>query len=173
MALEFILGKQVSQKIVIDGYNVLHLVEAYKSKLDSDLESARNQLIHDLKLYQAIKKVEILIVFDGSAEIPSPFQQKTEGRIVIVFSRAPQKADNVIMELLTLEKQTGRITVVTNDNEIIKFAKSSGSHCISPQEFYLRIKARSIEQQLECKFDNDMSAEELEEWKKIFGIEDE
>ena len=158
------------QKIIIDGYNVLHQVEPYKTRLERDLESARHQLVHDLKIYKASKKVELLIVFDGSAEISIPSHRKTEGGIEIIFSRAPLKADPIIMEIIKLERIKGRITVVTNDREILSFAKSLGSNSMTPEVFYQRIKTHSKELDIQHKFDHDMTSDELEEWKKIFGI---
>ena len=46
----------MSQKIIIDGYNMLHLVTAYKQILENDLEAARERLIHDLMIYRSNKK---------------------------------------------------------------------------------------------------------------------
>ena len=158
------------QKFIIDGYNVLHQIESYKIKLNNELESARRQLVHDLKIYRASKKVEILIVFDGSAEIPIPTNRMSEGGVEIIFSRAPLKADPVIMKIIKSENRKKRITVVTNDREIIVYAKKAGSNRISPQEFYQRIKTHSKESDIQNKINHDMTPEELEEWKKIFGI---
>ena len=160
------------QKIIIDGYNVLHQIQPYKTKLTQELESARIQLVHDLKIYKSTKKIEILVVFDGSAEIPTPTHHKFEGGIEIIFSRAPLKADPVIMKIIKLEKQKGRISVVTSDREILDYAKLAGSKSMSPHEFYNRIKTPLKELEFQHKFDHDMTAEELEEWKIIFGVED-
>ena len=160
------------QKIVIDGYNVLHEIEAYKCKLEVELKAARQQLIHDLKVYSASKKVDIVVVFDGSSEIHSPYQHMTQGNVKIIFSRAPQKADPVIIKIIKKDKQKHRLTVVTNDKEIKQYAKLAGCQLLTPQKLFQRICTPSKEEHIQNKFDNVMTAEELEEWKKIFGISD-
>lgn len=156
------------QKIIIDGYNVLHLVERYRQILQTDLESARSRFIQDLNIYRSHKNLEIIVVFDGTADIQAPFHK---GGVRVMFSRAPLKADPVIIDLIRAEKRKRRITVVSSDREIVDFAKFSGSQSLSPAEFYIRISTMHRDIQLKNKLDNEMSGEELEEWKKIFGVE--
>lgn len=163
--------KTKSQKIIIDGYNVLHLIEPYRSMLQKDLEAARNRFIHDLSIYRSQKMLDILVVFDGAAGIPVPHQYETRAGIRIMFSRAPQKADPVIINLIRKAKQRRSLIVVTNDGEIISFARSAGSQTLSPKELSRRMSAKPRDDQLLNKFDDNMSSDELEEWKKIFGVE--
>lgn len=158
------------EKIVIDGYNLLHQVKEYKSKLELDLENARDQLVHDLIIYRSNKKIEIMIVFDGITGISDPYYHRNVSGIKIIFSRAPRTADSIIMEIIKSEKRKKRITVVTNDREIISFANSLGARYLSPKAFYQRLKTHSKAPQSQNKFEYEMTAEELEEWMKIFGI---
>ena len=157
------------QKYIIDGYNFIHLISHYKRQLEVDLESARRQLIHDLTIYRASRQLQITLVFDG---IPAAHYQEPERGIQIIFSADPQKADAIIKQLISKEKRKACVTVVTNDNEIINFAKQSGSHCLSCQDFYQRLNAKSEDYLIRNKFNHQMSAEELAEWKKIFGIDE-
>jgi predicted RNA-binding protein with PIN domain len=138
--------------------------------LQKDLETARNLFIHNLSIYRSQKMLDILVVFDGAAGIPVPHQYETRAGIRIMFSRAPQKADPVIINLIRKAKQRRSLIVVTNDREIISFAKSAGSQTLSPKELADRMSAKPRDDQLLSKIDNHMSDEELEEWKKIFGV---
>ena len=158
------------QKYIIDGYNVLHAINTYQVELDTNLEEARDDLIHDLNIYCSYKKVEMVIVFDGSSDVTYPSNFNTN-YIKIIFSKLPQKADNKIIEIIEREQNKKRIIVVTNDNQVIINAKSLGCHCLSSQAFYNLIKTSPKESQLNNKYEHDMTPEELAEWKKIFGIE--
>ena len=160
------------QKVIIDGYNMIHAISIYKEKLQLDLESARETLIHDLQIYKSLKKIDLLIVFDGSAEVPGVPGQYKRGGVNVMFSHAPLKADPVIMKMVQTEKQKRRIVIVSNDNEIINFSRSYGCEILSPQLFYERIKTSSKDIEMNNKYNNEMSPDELEEWKKIFGVDD-
>lgn len=160
------------QKIIIDGYNVIHLVDDYKNKLKVNLETARDALVRDLQNYKANKNVEIVVVFDSSGEVLPPFPPIDQGNIKVIFSKTPRTADHVLMDIIRFEKRKKRLTVVTNDREIMAFAQTSGSHCISPQTLVERLKTPTQELDLQNKFEGDLSPEEIQKWKKIFGIED-
>ena len=85
-------------KYIIDGYNVLHLIGSYKSVLQTDLEQAREMLIHDVHIYRSHKSIDIMIVFDGAADVMTPFHLQRRGKVQILFSKAPLKADPVIVK---------------------------------------------------------------------------
>lgn len=161
----------MNPKIIIDGYNMLHLVSQYKRSLSLDLETARDQLIRDLQVYRAQKKVEIYVVFDGSAETPAQNHQISKSGVNIIFSQAPLKADPVIMKMIQSEKRKKRISIVSEDQEIIRFAHTHGCQSLSPQMLYDRLKMPTKGLDLQNKFDHPMSEEELEEWQRIFGID--
>jgi predicted RNA-binding protein with PIN domain len=138
--------------------------------LEIELESARDLLLRDLQNYRSSKKIEIIVVFDGIQGIRLPRGHTTYRGIKIIFSCAPRKADPIIMDLIRKEKHKRSITVITNDREILQFAKRAGSHSLAPHDFYQRIKSGSQEKDMNNKFNGEMTPEELEEWKKIFKI---
>lgn len=161
----------MSNKIIVDGYNMLHLVNTYREKIASDLEAARAQLIRDVQVYQDFKKVEIAVVFDGSPDLPSAQQHQNVAGIQVSFSHAPSSADRLIMNLVRKEKNKKRLIVVTEDREIKNFALSAGSSVLSPQAFYQRLQLPSRDRDYQNKYEHDLSPEELDEWKDIFGID--
>lgn len=158
-------------KIIVDGYNMLHLVPSYREQIASDLEAARAQLIRDLQVYQAFKKVEITVVFDGSPDIPTAQQHQNLAGVQVIFSHAPSNADRLIMNLIRKEKTQKRLIVVSEDREIKNFALSAGSSVLSPQAFYQRLQLPSRDREYQNKFEHDLSPEELDEWKDIFGVD--
>lgn len=163
----------MSQKFIIDGYNVLHKIDDYRKMLEQDLQAARDQFIRDLQTYKSRRRLEITVVFDGSAEIMASYDQANLGGVNVVFSHGPRKADPVIMDYIRKEKRKRRLIIVTDDGEIRRFARDFGSDCMSPAEFIQRIKSQSGQTNLENKYDNDMSAEELKQWEKLFGVDND
>lgn len=159
----------MSEKIIIDGYNMLHLVDAYRGEINKDLQTAREKLLRDLQNYRAIKNITIIVVFDGSPDVSYPSNYRGIG---VIFSHAPRKADPIIMDLIRKEDKKRSISIVTNDHEITNFARAANCNCLSPQEFYQRIKSiQNTLTDIDTKFDGEMKPEELAEWKMIFGIE--
>ncbi len=159
-------------KFIIDGYNVLHLVNEYQKILQKDLESARDALIHDLQVYRAHKQVDVLIVFDGAADVPVPYHNQQRGQVRVLFSRAPMKADPVILQKIAADARKRRITVVSADREITHQARVCGCQIMSPKDFHERICTPHKGQALNSKFEPPMSDDELAEWKRLFGIDD-
>jgi len=160
------------QKLIIDGYNMLHQIDAYRDLLNQELALARDKLIHDLKIYQSIRKIEIIVIFDGAPDVYILPEFTTPSNIEVIFSRAPCKADPLIMRKIGSEPQKGRLLIITDDREITSFAKTAGCRCLSPKVFYQRMNTASTEIELDRKFNHEMSEAELKEWKKIFGIDE-
>ncbi len=156
-------------KIIIDGYNMVHLVPELRQFLDESLERARDELIRKLKLYLLNKKIVIAVVFDGNH--PAGGQPVERNRnLEIKFSNYPFKADPLIKKLIQKEKHKGALTIVTNDSDIAAFAKAEHAAVISPEEFWLRLTKRQQQNGIFDKFDRELSDEELAEWKEIFGV---
>lgn len=156
-------------KIIIDGYNMIHLVPELREFLDESLERAREELIRRLKSYLLNKKIVIAVVFDGNH--PAGGQTVERNRnLEIKFSNFPFKADPLIKTLIQKEKHKGAITIVTHDFDIAAFATAEHAAVISPAEFWLRLTKRQQQNGIFDKFDRELSDDELAEWKEIFGV---
>lgn len=156
-------------KIIIDGYNMIHLVPDLRRFLDESLERAREELILHLRSYLMRSKVEITLVFDGAYAVLDSHDQQPTPRLTVLFSRHPFKADPLIKLLIAKEQNKKNIILVTKDNDIIHFARSNHVQVLSPAAFYDRIEKRFKRKELHNKFDKDLTAEELAEWLEIFG----
>ncbi|MBN1153631.1 NYN domain-containing protein [candidate division KSB1 bacterium] len=160
----------MAQIIIVDGYNVIHQIKQYKDLLHIDLETARKKLIHDLKIYKFRKKVSVILVFDGAADIPIYYQEREISGLEIIYSRAPIKADPVIKEKISSRNKKDQMIVVTDDGDIRRFSQSYGAIVLSPVELYSRITDSETDMKLKGKYENSMTPDELELWKKLFGI---
>jgi len=159
------------KKIIIDGYNLIHSIPKLKNKLNSDLESARNDLTDMLFRYKNKKKVDITVVFDGRAgSIESKDRKKG---IVVYFSHAPEKADQVIKRLIDKNEKEKGVMVVSSDREIFDYAKMCGLKRVRSDNFtdkLLSLQTKSsTSKRNKKKTDHTMSNEELQGWMDLFG----
>ena len=138
--------------------------------LSESLERSRDELIRLLKSYLLNKKVEITLVFDGNHP-PFPVDSQPERSLRVIFSNYPFKADPVIKRLIEREKKKRSLTIVSDDADIIKFARTQGVGVLSTEGFYNRLVKRfEQENDFYKKFDRELSEEELAKWKEIFGV---
>ena len=80
-------------KVIIDGYNLLHVSPELSVRREELLENARNRLIEKLSRYKSQKNVSVAIVFDGwKGGMPTQSQEKLKG-IKIIYSKLGEKAD--------------------------------------------------------------------------------
>lgn len=119
--------------IIVDGYNLLHKLVDIAPLVNSDLERARERLESRLLGYRSGRDVRLTVVFDGSAagvgsSVPVP-------GIEVIFSRAPEKADEVIVGLVARHAHPRSVTVVTSDGAVARQARDLGAKTLSGEEF--------------------------------------
>lgn len=119
--------------IIVDGYNLLHKVADIAALAGTDLELARERLESRLLGYRSGRDVRLTVVFDGSAAgtggaTPVP-------GIEVVFSRAPEKADEVIVGLVRRHSHPRSVTVVSSDAAVVRQARDFGAKTMAGEEF--------------------------------------
>ncbi len=159
------------KKIIIDGYNLIHSIPKLKNTLNNDLESARDDLIDMLFRYKNKKKVDITVVFDGRAG--SIENEDTNKGIIVHFSQAPEKADQVIKRLIDKYEKERGVMIVSSDRELFDYAKVCGLKRIRSENFSekllsIELKSSLLKKNVK-KSDHTMSDEELQEWMDLFG----
>ncbi|MCK5286595.1 MAG: NYN domain-containing protein [Thermodesulfovibrionia bacterium] len=112
--------------ILIDGYNLIGI--AHKN-----LEKARTDIIEKLSEYSKQMGHAITIVFDGWKDGRTVETKMRTGNINVVYSRVGEKADIVIMRILSEDLKPW--IVVSSDREIAGFANRKGFVCLSVDEF--------------------------------------
>lgn len=156
-------------KIIVDGYNMIYRIPKLARMMESDLEQARSELIWLLKSYLVRARVHIVLVFDGKYAGLNTTSPRVKNRLQIIFSKHPIKADPIIKKMLHDEKKKKGLTLVSEDKELMQYARSAGSQVLSPAEFLHRIEKRVYKNELHNKYDMDLSEEEIAEWLEIFG----
>ena len=153
---------------IIDGYNIIHQIPKFQKGIDYNLEYARNMLISFIRAYQSSRKLKITLVFDGAQIGYVDNRAQSTQKLEIIYSTSPEKADPVIKRILKKINNKKNVTLVSADNDLINFYKQNNAKVISPDEFYHIAGKHPAQDQIDQKFDFDISKNELDEWLKIF-----
>jgi predicted RNA-binding protein with PIN domain len=107
-------GPRVASTFIIDGYNLLHRLRGVAAA-GRDLEAARGELERRLRAFlrAAERGTRVILVYDGARA--GPGRRRGGEGLDVVFSRPPQSADDVVLELCRRFEGRGRIEVVTSD----------------------------------------------------------
>ncbi len=164
---------------LIDGYNLAHKLGVNITK--ENLQQVRNDVCRKVSMLVSQKKCKATLVFDGRGVLGATEQYQN---IAVVFTASGETADAYIKKMIdeTLSKST--LCVVSSDNEILRYAKISRAQTM-PSEHFLRDlktatgsdsgkqKSRSnasIKKEREATEHkpSEVSASQVEEWKKLF-----
>jgi len=162
-----IISKNMTNKIIIDGWNLIWQIPEISKYIPDNLMQARAALNQRIKSYYQQKKVLLKIIYDGKSGIIG--DTKGTGRIDIRFSKDPEKADYLIINFLRREKRPTDWTVVTSDRELGMRVKNTGANVISSETFLSRIKVASkVNDEIPKKNNPNLSKEDMDYWLNIF-----
>jgi predicted RNA-binding protein with PIN domain len=155
-------------KVVIDGYNLIHSVPELRRELEISLEKGREALMKKLQSYLASRQVRITVVFDGSEPPPGVDPSFYGASLSVRFSRNPFKADPLIKEIIRSSDSKRSVTLVSKDADIVQYARSRKVNVLEPEAFYNRLEKeyRTSDNESDTR---DMSDDELADWLKLFG----
>ncbi len=151
--------------VIIDGYNVIHAVPAWKKTLAHNAESARELLIHATSLLTHQRKFRCSIVFDGH-EPPANAKRSVNAPVHVIYS-APRSADTHIRTMIEQSKQRAQLVIVSSDREIISFAKACSCQTHTSKHFANLLS--SSDETVTEKSDSSLTPHQIDEWLKIFG----
>jgi len=124
--------------MLIDAYNVIHLIPCFADLLDVSLERARDALVHRCTMWKQSRRdiTDFWIVFDGKSEFAGQSSGSTVSGVLSIFTITGQTADEKIIEIIEYgDYNAAQYTVVSNDNFVINNSKSLGAKVISVQQF--------------------------------------
>jgi len=128
----------MSLQYIIDGYNIINhpLFIQHAPKKIKDSKALLLEFIRVNRLCGSPKN-KITVVFDGHPDLSSRISDKTE--INVIFSKI-ETADERIKKIVEKTGNPKNAVVVSDDKEIIFFAKSFGAKVLNIQEFINRAK---------------------------------
>lgn len=158
---------RMEKQILIDGYNLLRC-SAWPKAGDRDLEGQRDDLVRQLQTYAARNGENIVVVFDNSQ---GSMKQIHHGSLLkVVFSPASKEADEVIQQMIRKARSARNIIVVSTDRAIRNTAKDHGAISMRSESFCSLLFSKETESSYStaAEEDKDLSAEEVEYWKRLF-----
>lgn len=154
------------QKLIVDGYNVVHADPRLTRLARSDLQAARSELIRRLTRYLGSKNVLLTVVFDGHGGI-TDVDVEIPGRLQVMYSPSGQTADELILEILEAAANPREYVVVTSDMaDIGRSAKSIGASILKSPDFLARIEPRGSKSR---NAPSDATNDDVDYWMRRFG----
>lgn len=124
-----------AERLIVDGYNVLHAHPVYGLTLRDDIDAARARLVSDLAGF-AQGGPRTIVVFDGGGNPRSDGSPHHLGALTVIFSPAGATADTVIEALALRFRERGeRATVVTSDTATRETVLVGGISVLSSAQF--------------------------------------
>jgi predicted RNA-binding protein with PIN domain len=155
---------------LIDGYNLLYALGfLHEHAGPTGLEKARLRLIGLLR--GAHPPGQVTVVFDSGPHPPDLPDEHEDHGIHIRFSTHPQKADDLIEQLIRRDSAPRHLTVVSDDHEVQRAARRRQCRalgCVDFMEELERIRKRQ-QQRPGAEKRTASSDQETEEWLKEFG----
>lgn len=151
---------------LIDGHNLIGQLPDLQ--LDDPDDEAK--LVQKLIGWSARTRRQCVVVFD--AGLPGGTSRMSTKSVRVVFASHTSSADKVIIDRIYKEKHPKNWTVVSSDNGVLDIAKRQGMQTIKAMEF-----ARLLERPVPIRpdlgeaVDVKLSADEVDEWLKLFGDE--
>jgi len=129
------------ERLVVDGYNIIHAWPSLKRLLGVSLEVARAKLIERLSVYGLVTGAEVTVVFDShqKSAARANAEELVEG-VRVIFTRRGHSADQVI-ERIAYEATGagGVVTVATSDHSQGDMVRGMGGGVISATELERRV----------------------------------
>jgi len=115
---------------LVDGYNVIRRDPALSSHEREGLEAGRVALLHLLAVVAQTSPDTFTVVFDGARRTGG---MASGGRIEVIFSRPPDRADDVLVRLAARWRDGA--VVVTSDRAVRDAARRAGAAVLGAEEF--------------------------------------
>lgn len=131
---------------LVDGYNVIFAWEDLKQLAEISIDGARGKLLDILCNYQAITKVNLIVVFDAYRVKGHGTEIMDYHNIHVVFTKEAETADQYIEKFAHEHGKKYDITVATSDGLEQIIVTGQGAHLISSRELFYEVKR--VEQQI-------------------------
>ena len=128
--------------IIIDGWNFIRDASSDIEDSESDSLVSARMLIGRLETFQIYHNDPIMIVFDSTNEFLG-LGYKNHPKLSVIAAR---DADEYIKRYLdkTPEKQRKNIRVVSSDNDVFYYAKSSYAVPVKCRDFWKKLNERRV-----------------------------
>ena len=148
---------------LIDGHNLIP-----KLGLRLDDPEDEMELVRLLQDFARIRRQPVEVYFDGAPAGQAGMRKF--GTIKAHFVRQGQTADAAIRKRLEdMGKSAKNWVIVSSDHEVQSSAKVNQAGFVRSEEFVKQMRAALSSSTKQENMDSKMSAQEVEEWMKIFN----
>jgi len=147
--------------LLIDGHNLIGRGHLPGLRLDDPDDEAK--LVVRLRAYCAHNRKHVTVVFDHG--LPGGHSELSGGGVEVVFASGRRTADGILRERVRRARDPRGLTIVTSDREIIVAVEARGARVIRSEEFAGQL---NVSRPAQVERDANLSAEEIEEWLRIF-----
>ena len=128
------------ERVIVDGYNVIHAWVSLKRLLDVSLEAARDKLVERLAVYGMVTGSDVTVVFDAHHSAARKNSEELVEGVRVVFTRKGHSADHVIERIAYAAGEAGDvITVATSDRMQRDLVRGMGGAVIDALELERRV----------------------------------
>jgi len=159
---------------IVDGYNVIRRVPAWRALFAKNVDAARRALLQYCREWRAGRRdvEQVIVVFDGDSSVGFVKQARIPG-VRTLFTKTGEEADQRIILLVSRSEAPSEISVVSDDGEVIKAARSHRAMTMSAKEFHdSRCRQRSAPETSDKVQLTPGEKDEINEMvKRAYGIE--
>jgi predicted RNA-binding protein with PIN domain len=122
-------------RLIVDGYNVIHAWPSLKRLLGVSLEDARDKLVERLSVFGQVTGADVTVVFDAHhSNAMANAEARVEG-VRVLFTRKGHSADHAIERIAYAAGGSGdNLTVATSDRFQRDLVRGMGGAVISAPE---------------------------------------
>lgn len=147
---------------LIDGHNLIPKVGLHLNSPDDEME-----LVAILKEFARLKRQQVEVYFDG-APIGQAGTRKL-GTVRAHFVPLGQTADSAIrLRLKKMEKDAKNWIIVSSDHEVQSAARVVRAQIVTSEEFVKMLRAATNSAPKANTENKKLSAQEVDEWLKLF-----
>jgi len=126
--------------LLVDGYNVIFAWDELSELAKRTIDGARDKLMDILCEYQAIRGMEVIVVFDAYRKPGHITEIFDYHNIHVVYTKEAETADQYIEKFARDNNAKYRITVATSDGLEQMIIRGQGCLLLSSREFEKEVK---------------------------------
>ena len=135
----------MTEYLLVDAYNIIFASDELKAIAEESLERARLSLIERIISYYAVRRCEIIVVFDAYKVKGNHGSVETVGGISIVYTKEAETADAYIERTSHRLSKKHRVRVATGDSLEQMIILGDGAYRMSAAEFLRELDAADRE----------------------------
>ena len=131
--------------LLIDGYNIIFAWDELKKIAEESLDLARALLIDRVCSYQAMKQINVILVFDAYKVKDAKREVEQIHGVSVVYTKTAETADEYIEKASKQLSKNYRVRVATSDNLEQMIVFGNGAQRISAPEFLNELRETELE----------------------------